>query len=95
MDWIDVAQEMVKSLAAVNAVMTFLVPYNAGNFLTMSSPEGLCSIELVRYFNKAQMQGKCPVTKSHIPAFHCITTFHCLEQQSMNMGVKTNFITVS
>jgi len=40
------------------------------------------------------MQGKCPVTKSHIPAFHYITTFHCLEQQSMNMGVKTNFVTV-
>jgi len=48
MDWIDLAQEMGKSQAVVNAMMNFLVPYNAGNFLTISSPEGLCSIKLVR-----------------------------------------------
>jgi len=39
MDWIDVAQEMDKSQAVVNAVMNFLVPKKAGNFLTISSTE--------------------------------------------------------
>jgi hypothetical protein len=34
MDWIEVAQNRHKWLAAVNAVMNLRVPPNAGNFLT-------------------------------------------------------------
>jgi hypothetical protein len=34
MDWIDVAQDMDRWRALVNAVMNLPVQYNAGNFLT-------------------------------------------------------------
>jgi hypothetical protein len=34
MDWIDLAQDRDRWQDLVNAVMKFLVPQNAGNFLT-------------------------------------------------------------
>jgi hypothetical protein len=34
MDWIDLAQDRGQVAGAVNAVMNFRVPYNAGNLLT-------------------------------------------------------------
>jgi hypothetical protein len=50
-DWINLAQDKEKRRALLNTAMNVLVPYNARNFLTNSSPVsfyGIFSTELVK-----------------------------------------------
>jgi hypothetical protein len=39
MDWIDLAQDRNQCRALVNTVSNFLVPYNAGKFLSSSTTD--------------------------------------------------------